>query len=66
MSNSAWCDLKSKGPILKIHDMCSNSKCDSQKQITFTPKQFQLYRNGYKSKTKKIFKKTQKAWDKFR
>ena len=31
MSNEAWCDLKSKGVILKIHDMCPNPKCKCKK-----------------------------------
>ena len=26
MSNSAWCDLKSNGDILKLHDKCPNSE----------------------------------------
>ena len=30
MSNSAWCDLNSKGDILKLHDLCSDSKCKSK------------------------------------
>ena len=42
MSNSAWCALNNGGDILKLHDMSSNSKCNSQKQRTFLPTQFQL------------------------
>ena len=38
MSNSAWCDLNSRGDLLKLHDLCHNPKCKCQKQITFTPK----------------------------
>ena len=37
MSNSACCDLKSEGSLLKLHDQCPNSKCNCQKIITFTP-----------------------------
>ena len=37
ISNSAWCDLKSKGNILKLHDKRPNPKCECQKLITFTP-----------------------------
>ena len=40
MSNSAGCDINSKGYILKVHDHCDNPKCNSQKRITFTPRQF--------------------------
>ena len=42
MSNSAWCDLNKICTVLNLHDMCHNLKCKCQKQITFTPKQFQL------------------------
>ena len=45
--------------------MCHNPKCKYQKQITFTPKQFQLEGNSIKSKLQKIFKRTQTAWNKF-
>ena len=37
MSNSACCDLNSKGNILKLHEKCRNPKCNCQKMITFTP-----------------------------
>ena len=63
MSNSAWCDLKKKCTVLQLHDICHNPKCICQKQITFTPKQFQLEGNGYK-KTMEIFLKgTEKIWN---
>ena len=42
MNNSAWCDLNENCTVLKLHDMCHKPKCNCQKQITFTPKQFQL------------------------
>ena len=45
--------------------MCHNPKCNCQKQITFTPKQFQLEGNGFKNTMKKIFKGSQTAWNKF-
>ena len=45
--------------------MCHNPKCKCQKQITFTPKQFQLDGGSIKSKLQKIFKGTQTAWNKF-
>ena len=44
--------------------MCHNPKCKCQKQITFTPKQFQLEGVSIKSKLQKIFKGTQTAWKK--
>ena len=37
MWNSAWCNLKSKGTVMKLHDICSNPKCKCQKD--FAPKQ---------------------------
>ena len=42
MTNSAWCDLNSKGIILKLNDKCPNPKCNCQKIITFTPHQYML------------------------
>ena len=65
MSNSAWCDLNKNCTVLNLHDMCHNPKCKCQKQITFTPKQFQLESGSIKSKLQKIFKGTQTAWNKF-
>ena len=53
MSNSAWCDLKKNCTLLKLHDMCHNPKCNCQKQITFSPKHFQVEGNGFKYKIKK-------------
>ena len=65
MSNSAWCDLNSKGDILKLHDKCPNPKCNCQKIITFTPKQYMLEGNGFKNTIKKLFRESQNAWNKF-
>ena len=42
MSSSAWCDLNSKGNILKLQDKCPNPKCGCRKLITFTPHQYML------------------------
>ena len=50
MSNSAWCDLNENCTALKLHDMCHNPKCKFQKQVTFSPKQFQLEGGSIKSK----------------
>ena len=65
MSNSAWCDLNKKSNVLKLHDMCHNPKCKCQKQITFSPKQFQLEGGSIESQQKSIFKGTEKVWDSF-
>ena len=63
--NSAWCDLKSKGNISKLHDNCPNLNCNRQKVITFTPHQYMLEGGLIKSKLRKVFRGTKKAWDKF-
>ena len=65
MSNSAWCDLNKNCTVLKLHDMCHNPKCKCQKQITFTPNQFQLEGGSIKSRLQSIFRGTKKAWEKF-
>ena len=65
MSNSAWCDLNKNCTVLKLHDMCHNPKFKTQKQTTFSPKQFQLEGAGFKKTMKKVFKGSQKAWNKF-
>ena len=61
MSNSAWCDLNKNCFVLKLHDMCQKPKCNCQKQITFTRRQFQLEGNGFKKTMKKMFKGSQTA-----
>ena len=65
MSNSAWCDFNKNCTVLKLHDMCHNPKCKCQKQITFSPNQFQLEGAGFKNTMKKIFKGSQTARNKF-
>ena len=65
MSNSAWCDLNINCTVLKLHDFCLNPKCKCQKQITFSPNQFQLEGGSIKSKLKSIFRGTKTAWEKF-
>ena len=45
--------------------MCHNPKCKCQKQITFSPNQFQLEGVGFKHTMKKIFKGSHTAWNKF-
>ena len=65
MSSSAWCDSNKLCSVLKLHDMRHNLKCNCQKQITFTPKQFQLENGSIKSKLQKIFKGTKAARNKF-
>ena len=63
MSNSAWCDSNSKGDKLNSHSLCPNPKCNCQKQINFTPKQYQLEVAGLKE-IAKSFRGTQSAWNK--
>ena len=65
MSTSAWCDLKKNCTVLKLHNMCHNPNCKCQKQITFSPKQFQLEGGSIKIKLKSIFEGTKTAWDNF-
>ena len=65
MSISAWCDSNKNCTVLKLHDMCHTPKCKCQKQITFSPNQFQLEPAGFKNTMEKIFKGTQSAWNKF-
>ena len=65
LSNSAWCDLNKNCTVLKLHDMCQSPRCKCQKQITFTPNQFQLEGGSIKSKLKSILRETKTAWDKF-
>ena len=65
MSKSAWCDLNKNCTVLKLHDMCHNPKCKCQKQITFSPNQFQLEGAGFKNTMKKIFEGSQTAWSNF-
>ena len=60
MSNAAWCDLNKIRIFSKLLDMCHNPKCNYQKQITFTPKQFQLECSGFENTMKKVFKGTEK------
>ena len=63
LSNSVWCDLNSKGDILKLHDRCA--KCNSEKLFTFTPRQYMLEGGSIKSKPQTIFRGTQTFWNKF-
>ena len=65
MSNSAWCDSSKNCTVLKFHDMCHNPKCKCQKQITFSPNQFQLKGAVFKNTVEKLFKGSQTAWNKF-
>ena len=65
MSNSAWSDIITNCTVLKLHEMCHNPKCKCQKQITFSPKQFQLEGAGFKITMKKKIKGSQTAWNKF-
>ena len=53
MSDSAACDINKGCTVLKLYDLCENPKCNCQKQIIFTPKQFQLEGVGFRNTTKK-------------
>ena len=64
MSNGAWCDLNSKGNILKLHDKCPNLKGGCQKIISFTPNQYMLEGEVFKNTMKNLFKGSQTAWNK--
>ena len=64
LSKSAWCDLNSKCDISKLHDKCSNPKCNCQKITNFTPCQYML-EGGSIKKRRKISEGTQTAWNKF-
>ena len=61
MTNLAWCDLNKGCTVLKLHGMCHNPKYNCQKQITFTPSDFQLEEGSIKNKLKSIFRGTQAA-----
>ena len=62
LSNSAWCDLNSKGNILKLYDKCRNPKCNCQKVITSTPHQNIVEGGSIKSKLRKNFSRLQTSW----
>ena len=64
MSISAWCDLNTTSNIFKLHDNCPNVKGYCQKQVTFTPEQFQLEAVGFKNHMAKTFEGTQTEWKK--
>ena len=65
ISNLAWCNLDGKGDILKLHDECPSSCCNCQKQVTFTPKQFQLEGAGFKNRMNKKFERNWKKVEQF-
>ena len=54
MTYSAWCDLNKKCTVLRLPDMCPNSQCICQKQITFSRGYFQMEGGSKKSKLPKI------------
>ena len=65
LSGVAWTDLNKNGTILKLRDICPNKNCKCQKQITFTPRQFELEGLGFKNFMKKVFKGSKTAWNRF-
>ena len=64
MSKSAWCDLNSKVDVLKLQDICPNPRGKSEKQNTFTPRQYMHEGSGIKSKFRKKIEGTQTTWNK--
>ena len=60
ISNEAWCDLNSKGDILKLHDRCPNSKCKRQTQKTIIPRQYNWKAQDFYPKWPKFSKRLQK------
>ena len=54
LSKLAWSDLITKSNILELLDNCP--KCDCQKLINLTPKQYMLEGRSVQSKLQKIFK----------
>ena len=54
MNNSTWYVLNKICTVFKLHDMCHNPKCNCQKQITFSPRQFQLEGNRFEITIKKF------------
>ena len=55
LSNAAWCDLKTKADVLKLHDKCPISKNAYQEQIFFTLKQLMLEGIGFRRKMTETF-----------
>ena len=64
MSILACCDSNSNGTFVKLHFKCRIKKCNCQKQLTFTPKQFQLESTGFRNKMQNYYKETQNVWEK--
>ena len=50
---------------MNLYGIYPNPKCKCQKQITFTPRQFQPEGARVINKSQKTFKGTQTAWKKF-
>ena len=65
MSNSAWCDLISKGDTLKTLDKRPNPECGCQKNITFTPHQYMLEGGSIKVNYKSFSEEQKKLGIKF-
>ena len=58
MSIIAWLDLNEGGTIFNRHKECLISNCKGQKQIIFTPKQFQLECGNFESELGKLSRGT--------
>ena len=61
MSNISWCDLNIKANLLKVHDMCLNPNCKCQKQITFTPRKFEVEGSRFNNTMEKILQGLKKS-----
>ena len=59
MGKSALFEFYKVGTLLKMHDMCPDSKSSCQKQVNFTPevKQFQLEGNRCKKNYEENYRK---------
>ena len=64
MSNAAWCDLNSKRHNRELQDVRPNPKCKCQKQIEFSPTEYQLEGSGFKYELQKVLEKTRTPWNK--
>ena len=65
MNISAWCDSNKKCTVLKLHLICHIPKCDCQKQLTFTPEQFQLEGIGFWKYNEKFIQRDWKNGEHF-
>ena len=65
ISNSSCSDLGSRGDTLKLHDIFHYPRCKCQKQINFTPRQFQFESDGIRNANENIVEETENRWKNF-